>query len=173
MSLSVSPFVRSSRLERALTAESLELVCRLITSPEELELHLGIRHAVFVREQAIFADTDRDAHDVDGATIHILGTYGGVAAGAVRLYPLDPRARTWQGDRLAVLPAFRAHSLGKPLVRLAVRTAAQRGAHMMRAHIQLTNVRFFQRLGWTAVGEPELYCGLPHQGMEIDVRAQA
>jgi len=169
----VSPFVPSSHLDRVLTARSPELVSRLVASPEELELHLRIRHEVFVREQAIFSDTDRDAHDTEGRTLHIVGTCDDVAAGAVRVYPLDQSALTWQGDRLAVLPDFRAHGLGKPLVRLAVRTAALRGGRVMHAHIQLANVRFFQRLGWEAVGEPEPYCGLAHQGMEIDVQAHA
>jgi putative N-acetyltransferase (TIGR04045 family) len=168
-----SPFDRSDQLDRVLNVPSPDLVARLVASPDELALHMRIRHEVFVLEQAIFQDTDRDPHDSDGSTWHILGTCDDVAAGAVRIYPLDQSAVAWQGDRLAVLAAFRAHGLGKPLVRLAVRTAALHGGREMHAHIQLANVRFFQRLGWEAVGEPELYCGLPHQGMEIDVQAHA
>lgn len=169
----VSPFDRSDQLDRVLKGPSPDLVARLVASPHELALHMRIRHEVFVLEQAIFKDTDRDAHDSDGSTLHILGACDDVAAGAVRIYPLDQSALAWHGDRLAVLPAFRAHGLGKPLVRLAVRTAALGGGRVMRAHIQLANVRFFRRLGWEAVGEPELYCGLTHQGMEIDVQAHA
>ena len=37
----------------------------------------------------------------------------------------------------------------------------------MTAHIQLANVRFFERLGWTRAGEPEIYAGLVHQPMSI------
>ena len=37
----------------------------------------------------------------------------------------------------------------------------------MKAHIQLGNVSFFERLGWTRGGEPELYAGLVHQPMNI------
>ena len=37
----------------------------------------------------------------------------------------------------------------------------------MNAHIQLGNVTFFRRLGWTAVDEPEIYAGLLHQPMSI------
>jgi putative N-acetyltransferase (TIGR04045 family) len=169
----VSPFDRSDQLDRVLNGPSPDLVARLVASPDELALHMRIRHEVFVLEQAIFQDTDRDPHDSDGSTLHILGTCDDVAAGAVRIYPLGQSAVAWQGDRLSVLAAFRAHGLGKPLVRLAVRTAALHGGRVMHAHIQLANVRFFQRLEWKAVGEPELYFGLPHQGMEIDVQAHA
>jgi len=39
----------------------------------------------------------------------------------------------------------------------------------MRAHIQVANVRFFRRLGWSAVGDPADYLGRPHQDMAIDL----
>ncbi len=147
------------------------MVCRAVASRAELRLHLRIRRTVFVDEQAIFASTDHDSRDDDEATIHVLGFCDGAAGGTVRLYPLDDAGLTWQGDRLAVLPPFRTSGLGKPLVRFAVRTAAQRGGQVMHAHIQMANVRFFQRLGWTAVGDIEEYCGVPHQPMEIDLQA--
>jgi hypothetical protein len=37
----------------------------------------------------------------------------------------------------------------------------------MKAHIQLGNVSFFERLGWTRADETELYAGLVHQPMQI------
>jgi putative N-acetyltransferase (TIGR04045 family) len=89
-----------------------------------------------------------------------------VAGGAVRLYPLDDVGE-WKGDRLAVLPEFRKHGLGAPLVRFAVRTAGELGGRRMIAHIQPPNVRFFERLGWERVGEPMVYVGHPHQLMAI------
>jgi putative N-acetyltransferase (TIGR04045 family) len=150
-----------------------EFVCRLVSSRDELAIHMRIRHQVFVREQAMFAGSDRDAQDSEPPTLHVLGIWGGAAAGAVRLFPTDASAETWQGDRLAVLQDYRAHGLGKPLVRFAVQTAADRGGHTMYAHIQLANVHFFERLGWETVGAPEDYCGRPHQLMVISLRPYA
>ncbi len=40
----------------------------------------------------------------------------------------------------------------------------------MVAHIQLSNVRFFEHLGWYRIGEPIEYVGHPHQMMAIDLR---
>jgi hypothetical protein len=40
----------------------------------------------------------------------------------------------------------------------------------MIAHIQLANVRFFNRLGWSACGDAEDYLGLIHQPMQIALR---
>lgn len=143
------------------------IVCRPAVGPEAEAVHHRIRHAVFVDEQAVFAGSDRDAHDDFPSTIKVVAWAAGDAGGAVRLYPLEPGV--WQGDRLAVLPAFRAWNLGGPLVRFAVETAAALGGAEMVAHVQTANVRFFERLGWCRRGEPEIYVGLPHQLMSIDL----
>lgn len=143
------------------------LSCRLVAGPDELASHYEIRHQIFVREQQLFSESDVDAHDARGDVLHVLGWCGGVPAGAVRLYPLDQDAGTWQGDRLAVLPEFRAAGLGAPLVRFAVATAGRRGGVVMLAHVQVANERFFTRLGWTRQGEVEVYVGRPHVVMTI------
>jgi putative N-acetyltransferase (TIGR04045 family) len=145
------------------------LDCRPVAGPVELDTHRQIRHAVFVVEQGMFAADDTDAHDGDPATIHVLGLDDGVPAGTVRLYPIG--AGLWKGDRLAVLPQHR-HSggLGAVLVRYAVATAGALGGTRMVAQIQPANVRFFRALGWSAVGEPADYLGLPHQQMSIALR---
>jgi putative N-acetyltransferase (TIGR04045 family) len=156
-----------------------QILCRPAAGPDEAALHHRIRHEVFVLEQEVFAGSDLDAHDASDATIKVLAwtaapLTGWEPGGAVRLYPLDggdgPGA-VWQGDRLAVLPPFRAWNLGAPLVRFAVDTAASLGGVEMVAHVQIANVRFFERLGWRPRGEPEIYVGLPHQLMAIDLTA--
>jgi putative N-acetyltransferase (TIGR04045 family) len=153
-----------------------EIVCRAASGADERAVHHRIRHEVFVLEQEMFAASDVDAHDAGGGTVKVLGWVaspggGWEAGGAVRLYPLE--SGIWQGDRLAVLPAFRAWNLGGHLVRFAVDTAAQLGGVEMVAHVQVGNVRFFERLEWLRRGEPEVYVGRPHQLMSIDLTALA
>jgi putative N-acetyltransferase (TIGR04045 family) len=132
--------------------------------------HHRVRHEVFVVEQHLFDVTDRDGRDDDPTTIKVVATHDGVIGGAVRLYALD-REGLWQGDRLAVLTAHRRHGLGAPLVRFAVATAGALGGRTMTAHIQVANVRFFEHLGWRVDGEEEIYVGVPHVPMAIDLRA--
>lgn len=147
------------------------LSCRLVAGPDERASHYQIRHRIFVREQQLFAESDVDAHDAREDVLHVLGWCGEVPAGAVRLYPLDLAKGTWQGDRLAVLPDFRAAGLGAPLVRFAVATAGRRGGASMLAHVQVANERFFTRLGWARQGDVELYLGRPHVLMTISLSA--
>ncbi|MFZ2502994.1 MAG: MSMEG_0567/Sll0786 family nitrogen starvation N-acetyltransferase [Nocardioides sp.] len=146
---------------------SPELLCADACTLADLEMHRAIRRAVFVEEQGIFEGSDADAQDEDPRTVHVLGWVGDQPGGAVRLYPLDDDGLRWQGDRLAVLPQFRAAGLGGPLVRHAVATAARLGGTHMVAHIQTPNVRFFQHLGWEPDGAEEIYVGRTHQPMII------
>ena len=143
------------------------LTCRLVAGPDELATHHRIRHQIFVREQQLFSESDVDAHDAREDVLHVLGWCGVVPAGTVRLYPLDADGASWQGDRLAVLPEFRAAGLGAPLVRFAVATAGGLGGTSMLAHVQVANERFFARLGWTRQGDVELYVGRSHVLMTI------
>jgi putative N-acetyltransferase (TIGR04045 family) len=143
------------------------------TEPER-DAHYRIRHQVFVREQRLFLPPggghgdDRDGHDADPATIHVIGLAGEAVVGTVRLYPLDAPG-LWQGDRLAVLPESRRLGLAAPLVRFAVATAAQRGGTCMQAYIQPGNVPIFEWLGWQRTGGLAPYAGIPHQRMVIDL----
>jgi putative N-acetyltransferase (TIGR04045 family) len=143
--------------------------CRFADDPWTLEQHHRIRHDVFVGEQRLFVDTDLDRHDDDPATIKVLGLVDDEPAGAVRLFPLDPARSLWQGDRLSVRRSCRGYNTGVALVRFAVATAGHYGGAVMTAHIQLANVGFFERLGWRRAGSVEVYVGVDHQPMAIDL----
>jgi putative N-acetyltransferase (TIGR04045 family) len=149
-----------------------EILCRPAATPAELTAHFDVRRQVFVEGQRLFAGDDRDAHDEEPATVHVVGLSGDVVAGAVRLYPLDG-AGLWKGDRLAVLPRSRAVQLGAELVRCAVALAGAAGGERMVAAVQVPNVRFFERLGWRATGPRTVYRDVEHQGMEIALRPGA
>lgn len=141
------------------------LACRPALTAAALAEHHAIRREVFLNEQSVFVGSDLDEHDRAELTVRLVGYYHGVAAGSVRLFELG--SGIWQGDRLAVLAPYRVHGVGAPLVRCAVATAGARGGTEMVAHVQLPNVVFFTRLGWTSVGPTETYVGLPHQQMRI------
>jgi putative N-acetyltransferase (TIGR04045 family) len=166
-----APQTAAAPRARAAPEDTTRLTCRVVGDADERATHAAIRASVFVTEQRIFTGSDADAHDDDPATVHVLGFVDDLPAGAVRLYPVDRRSDggLWKGDRLAVLPAWRSSGLGAPLVRFAVAEAGARGGTEMIAMVQVPNVRFFVRLGWTPVGEPQNYVGLPHQQMRINL----
>ncbi len=131
---------------------------------EEMAGHFEVRRHVFVSEQGLFQESDRDRWDE--TAIHVVAVAGGQVVGAVRLYPLD-EAGLWQDDRLSVSVTARTLRAGGPLVRFAVATAGELGGHLMIARIQGPIVPLFRFLGWERVGGLIDYCGVPHQRMTI------
>jgi len=143
------------------------VVCVAALDDAQRAMHHRIRHAVFVEEQGIFAESDVDEYDARDDVVRVLALRGDQPVGAVRLYVIDRQAGLWKGDRLAVLADCRTCGAGAPLVRFAVAHATAHGGRRMVAHIQAPNVRFFERLGWSTYRGAENYLGRTHQPMHI------
>src|ERR1700733_4285744 len=95
-----------------------EIVCRVARTDDELAVHFRIRREIFVDAQGLFDEDDRDEHDDDPATLHVVAMTPEGCVGAVRLYPIAGD-RQWKGDRLAVSATARSHHAGPRLVRWA------------------------------------------------------
>ena len=132
----------------------------------------SLRHRVFVDEQQIFAEHDRDEIDLVATTLVALSTYAHEAdevVGTVRIH--EPEPGLWWGSRLAVEKRYRRVShLGCELIRLAVSTANGRGCHTFLAHVQEGNIPLFQSLDWHLEGMVDLH-GRPHGLMRADLSA--
>ncbi len=133
---------------------------------DEFAGHFRVRHEVFVDEQGLFDENDRDRWD--DTALHVVAMIDDEVVGAVRLYQLD-EAGLWQGDRLSVSANARKRRAGGPLVRFAVKTAGELGGHLMIARIQEPIVPLFRFLGWEPVGGLIDYCGVAHQRMTISL----
>jgi putative N-acetyltransferase (TIGR04045 family) len=144
----------------------MEIVYHRARTEAEIEAALAVRREVFVTEQAMFLNTDIDAHDA--VSIYIVAKAGETVAGTVRVYPHDKAAGHWVGGRLAVSKPYRAGSVGASLVQEAVKQVLLQGCTHFTAHVQEQNVPFFKRLGWTAIGPTADYRGRPHQQMQAD-----
>lgn len=132
----------------------------------------ALRARVFVEEQRIFADHDRDAIDLIATHLVALSTYAHEAdqvVGTVRIH--EEAAGLWWGSRLAVDRGFRnVGGLGAELIRLAVSTANARGCDRFLAHVQMQNVPLFERLRWRSLEEISFH-GAPHMRMQADLAA--
>lgn len=148
-----------------------EIIYKIVETPAERQEYFAVRHAIFVEEQGLFAGTDVDEHDDDAIHIIAVAGDGGAVVGAVRCYAAGDDL--WYGGRLAVLPAYRhqAAAIGANLCQLAEATVIENGCRRFLAYIQVQNVRFFQRLGWSAQGEPVAHRGRPHQLMAASLAA--
>jgi putative N-acetyltransferase (TIGR04045 family) len=146
----------------------MKINCRVVKTPEELEMALYIRNEVFLKEQGLFAKNDWDKQD-ETAT-HIIAEIEGEIVGTVRLYHQDKEV--WVGGRLAVLPGKRGW-VGGRLVRAAVEEASRSGAKQFIAAVQIQNISFFKRLGWRTIGTKFIVQGREHCLMEANLAGSA
>ncbi len=115
-----------------------------------------IREAVFVREQGFVNEFD----DIDDIAVHFVLYVDGKAAGTCRIYCGDDNE--FHLGRLAVLSEYRGMSLGKLLITEAERCAAEQGAEFITLSAQVRVKDFYEKCGYSAVGEEYPDEGCPH-----------
>ena len=139
---------------------------KLALSPDLIEAYFLLRQQIFCQEQGIFETSDRDDFDTIAYPIVAVNNDNKVV-GVVRIY--EPEAGLWYGGRLGVHPDYRrGWTIGKGLIEKAVTTANTWGCDRFLATVQLSNVRFFQRLHWNSIDEINI-CNRPHHLMEADL----
>lgn len=138
---------------------------RLAADAGELAAAYDIRARVFVGEQGVPLDLERD--ELDGTADHLLALVGGEPAGTVRLVveATGPYAGAAHLGRLAVLPAARGLGLGVALTRAVEARARERGLPEVVLTAQVEAVGFYERLGYAAEGPVFDDAGLPHRLM--------
>jgi putative N-acetyltransferase (TIGR04045 family) len=135
----------------------------------ELEGYHRLRREVFVDEQHLFEEDDRDGHDAGG--LHLVALSGDEVVGVVRCY--RKQGGTWFGGRLAVAPSHRTGTVGARLVRRAVEEMERRPeVRRFYATVQAQNERFFIRLGWITRGRPFVLAGHEHRLMEYPLHGR-
>lgn len=113
-----------------------------------------IREEVFVREQGFceeFDETDKKAE-------HVLLFYGQMPAGCCRLY----EDGGWHIGRLAVIKALRGRGAGKLLLSAAEARIREHGGERCSLHAQTRAQAFYEKCGYSALGEPFCEEGCPH-----------
>ncbi len=139
---------------------------RAATMPWEAAGASDLRRRVFVEEQGIFKNHDRDDIDMIATHLVALSTCAHEADGVVGTVRIHEAEKgVWWGSRLAVDLAYRnVGRLGPELIRLAVGTANARGCHRFLANVQPQNVILFRRMRWDVLGEVDVH-GVPHMRM--------
>jgi predicted GNAT family N-acyltransferase len=123
---------------------------------------VDLRTRVFVLEQGVPAEIEQD--DRDATAVHALSRDGSgrvVATGRLLLGD-DGRASI---GRMATDPAARGNGHGAAVLSELQRQAVARGVVEIVLHAQLTARGFYDRAGYTAVGEVYEEAGIAHVTM--------
>jgi predicted GNAT family N-acyltransferase len=124
----------------------------------------SVRHAVFVEEQCIPAELERDA--ADAGCIHVVAfDADGQPVGTGRLLP-QPDGVLKLG-RLAVLQAWRGRGVGQALLQALLAAARAQGAREVMLHAQQSAASFYLPEGFEVRGEAFIEAGIPHIEMAL------
>lgn len=132
---------------------------------DELDGVFAVWQRVFVVEQGIpgslvYAGSDYEAR-------HLLAQDDDRVIAAARVKILDVgRAKL---ERMAVLPAFRNSGIGKEMIEFLVAKLREEKIEKLILHAQQQAIGFYQRCGFSAMGQPFVEAGIVHQEMEMTI----
>ncbi|MCL3881788.1 GNAT family N-acetyltransferase [Marivita sp. GX14005] len=133
-----------------------------VTRPADPAPCYALRHTVFVEEQNVPPELERDA--LDASAIHLLASVEGTPMGAARIVLTGDTGKI---GRVCVLPEARGTGLGASLIREALHILnAQTGITRAVLGAQLSALTFYEKLGFTAYGEVFDDAGIDHRMME-------
>ncbi|WP_062294397.1 GNAT family N-acetyltransferase [Demequina phytophila] len=158
----------------------------VVRTSAQLEDAMRVRIAVFVDEQGVAPESERDAQDDDPRTVHVVAyAADGEALGTGRL--LAPHTDDFHADhgamdpsnphigRLAVTAAARGTGAGRALMEVLEAEALARhgsgGGVRVELSAQDQAMPFYSRLGYVAHGDGYLDEGIPHHDAYKDLVA--
>jgi predicted GNAT family N-acyltransferase len=138
------------------------LTIRSTTDPRDLEAAMTVRWPVFVEEQGVPADEERDSSDL--TSVHVLAEIDGQVVGTGRL--------VLEGDyaghigRIAVLPDQRHRGIATRIIATLEQQAQARGFSEITLHAQTYVQELYAKSGYTVSGPQFLEAGIDHLPMK-------
>lgn len=123
---------------------------------------LALRYAVFVDEQNVPIELERDEYDE--TALHLLGEVDGVPMGTARVIFDKDYAKV---GRVCVTKAARGTGLGKALMVETIAQAKSKGAARVILQAQVSALGFYESLGFIAHGGIVMDAGIEHRDMEL------
>lgn len=116
-----------------------------------------IRRLVFIEEQNVPEELEWD--EFDDISIHFLVTQNDQLIACARLKP------DGQIGRMAVLASHRNQGTGSSLLKFVLQQAVKTKLDKVYLHAQETAISFYEKHGFTAVGDIFYEANIPHREM--------
>jgi predicted GNAT family N-acyltransferase len=144
------------------TASSMsgERIIAIDTASALISAVFRLRHEVFVIEQAVPTELERD--EFDGAAVHLVALRHDTVVGTLRIVADADVAKV---GRMAVAKALRKMGIGSRLIERAAALAKDMGIREMVLHAQITAIDFYRRHGFREEGEIFEEAGIRHVRM--------
>ena len=138
---------------------------QLQTWSQAEEIVMPIRIEVFVKEQSVPEDLERDEYDIDAT--HALLIVDGQTIGTGRVFQKDALSKTYFIGRLCVVKKYRGVGYGEPLMKKLIDHALQQGAQECCIHAQRVSQLFYKKLGFIAEPDVFMEAGIEHVVMKL------
>lgn len=134
-----------------------------VQNSAQFEQALAIRVQVFVLEQGVPPEEEKDSYDA--SAFHLLASEDGVPLATARLVRLaDDVGKV---GRVAVLAQARGRGLGRDLMLRIHQEARALKLRELTLGSQMQAVPFYEKLGYVTQGEQFLDGGIPHLRMVL------
>ena len=132
-----------------------------IAVTDDFDTCLRLRFEVFVDEQGVPIEEERDA--LDDSALHLLATDNGTPLGTARIVFMGDTAKI---GRVCVVKSARGTGLGAKLIEACVDAARARdGITRAKLGAQIHALGFYEKLGFEAYGDIYLDAGIEHRDM--------
>jgi ElaA protein len=139
------------------------IIIRAANTTQDLEACFRIRDEVFVVEQKVSVDLERDEHD--GRALHFVARADGQSVGTARVVLRDNGTSAKIG-RVAVRRSNRGFGIGKMLIAAIEETPDLKHVCNFLLDAQAHALQFYANLGYEAYGEEFMDAGIPHRHMK-------
>ncbi len=138
-----------------------------VESPQDYEDALEVRHRVFVEEQMIPVELEKDEFEKE--SIHFLVRIDGKGVGTGRIRIVENFVKF---ERVAVLAEARGKGIGWALMKKMQEFVREKySGYLPKMHAQVDSIGFYEKLGWIAVGERFIEGGIEHQEMAYELNS--
>jgi predicted GNAT family N-acyltransferase len=139
----------------------MNVVVRKVISPEDFQICLSIRLAVFVRGQKVPLEEDLDGKDV--VSDHYLLWLNEEPVGVARVRYLDEVAKI---ERVAILEEHQGKGLGKAIMNKILSDLKQDSRiSFAKLSAQTYAIPFYEKLGFMLCSDEYMDSGIPHRDM--------
>jgi predicted GNAT family N-acyltransferase len=122
---------------------------------------LALRHAVFVLEQNVPEELERDEYDATAT--HIVAVGAGDVVGVLRIVDLGEHAKI---GRVAVRQDWRGRGVARAMMVDAMDRMRARGQSRFYLSAQVDALGLYEKLGFVAFGERFIEAGIEHLAMK-------
>ncbi|MFC7062823.1 GNAT family N-acetyltransferase [Halobacillus seohaensis] len=133
---------------------------RTAKTESEIKDAFAVREAVFVNEQNVSIDDERDA--LDETATHIVGYVDEQPLIASRLRFVDDYGKF---ERICVVKSRRGLTLGKQVIQHMENVTKATGYYKAKLNSQTHAEGFYQSLGYETVSDEFIDAGIPHVTM--------